>query len=182
MPGIAARGEGPVLVRRYGDVHPRPAAGLRPCACPRIRASGKSSRGVGNRRGGRRSTPSWRGSIRKPPRGFILRTGSGRPSRAGDRRPSPGPRPSRARAAWAARDCETRVPVPCPLAGPGDDCYRRVDARAEEMFRRGLTEEVRGLLARGYGPVPQADDGPRVPPRRRASPDGCPSFPKRARE
>ncbi len=29
--------------------------------------------------------------------------------------------------------------------------YARVDARAEEMVRRGLVEEVRGLLAAGYG-------------------------------
>jgi tRNA dimethylallyltransferase len=29
--------------------------------------------------------------------------------------------------------------------------YRKIDARAEEMFRAGLLDEVRGLLDRGYG-------------------------------
>ena len=56
--------------------------------------------------------------------------------------------PSRARSAWRS-------------AGPGRGClflalwpdretlYRGIDARTEEMFRRGLVEEVRGLLAGG---------------------------------
>lgn len=30
--------------------------------------------------------------------------------------------------------------------------YARIDARVDEMFRRGLLDEVRGLLAKGYGP------------------------------
>ena len=58
--------------------------------------------------------------------------------------------PSRARAAWSA-------------AGPRHGClflalrpdretlYRGIDARTEGMFRRGLVEEVRGLLAGGFG-------------------------------
>jgi len=29
--------------------------------------------------------------------------------------------------------------------------YRRIDARTEEMFRKGLVNEVRGLLGQGYG-------------------------------
>jgi tRNA dimethylallyltransferase len=57
--------------------------------------------------------------------------------------------PSRARAAWSS-------------GGPRHGClflalwpdretlYRGIDARTEEMFRRGLLEEVRGLLARGF--------------------------------
>ena len=57
--------------------------------------------------------------------------------------------PSRARAAWSA-------------AGPRHGClflalrpdretlYRGIDARTEGMFRRGLVEEVRGLLAGGF--------------------------------
>ena len=57
--------------------------------------------------------------------------------------------PSRARAAWSS-------------AGPRHEClflalwperealYRGIDARTEEMFRRGLVEEVRGLLAGGF--------------------------------
>ncbi|WP_245574278.1 tRNA (adenosine(37)-N6)-dimethylallyltransferase MiaA [Desulfovirgula thermocuniculi] len=30
--------------------------------------------------------------------------------------------------------------------------YRRIEARVDEMLQRGLVEEVRGLLERGYGP------------------------------
>lgn len=58
--------------------------------------------------------------------------------------------PSRARAAWAARDAKHGC-LFLALWPDRETLYRRVDARAEEMFRRGLTEEVRGLLARGYG-------------------------------
>lgn len=57
---------------------------------------------------------------------------------------------SRARAAWSSpgtvRDCLFLVLWP-----DRETSYRRIDARAEEMFRRGLAEEVRGLLARGFG-------------------------------
>jgi tRNA dimethylallyltransferase len=35
---------------------------------------------------------------------------------------------------------------------PRAELYRRINARAEEMIARGLAGEVRGLLARGYGP------------------------------
>lgn len=35
------------------------------------------------------------------------------------------------------------------LNPPRDELYRRIDLRAEEHFRKGLVEEVRGLLARG---------------------------------
>jgi tRNA dimethylallyltransferase len=35
------------------------------------------------------------------------------------------------------------------LSLPREELYRRIDARAEEMFRTGLLEEVRGLLAGG---------------------------------
>jgi tRNA dimethylallyltransferase len=31
--------------------------------------------------------------------------------------------------------------------------YRRIDARADEMIQRGLVEEVRQLLGKGYGPL-----------------------------
>ncbi|MDA8179579.1 MAG: tRNA (adenosine(37)-N6)-dimethylallyltransferase MiaA [Deltaproteobacteria bacterium] len=57
--------------------------------------------------------------------------------------------PSRARAAWS-------VPEPrhaclfLALWPDRETLYRRIDARTEEMFRRGLVEEVRGLLARGF--------------------------------
>jgi tRNA dimethylallyltransferase len=33
------------------------------------------------------------------------------------------------------------------------ELYRRIDERVMEMFRRGLPEEVKGLLGRGYGPA-----------------------------
>jgi len=33
------------------------------------------------------------------------------------------------------------------------DLYRRIDERAEEMIKRGLVEEVRELLRKGYGPL-----------------------------
>jgi tRNA dimethylallyltransferase len=33
-----------------------------------------------------------------------------------------------------------------------DELYRRVDARVDDMFRRGLVDEVRGLLSKGYAP------------------------------
>ncbi len=31
------------------------------------------------------------------------------------------------------------------------ELYRRIDSRVDEMFKEGLVEEVRGLLAKGYG-------------------------------
>jgi tRNA dimethylallyltransferase len=33
-----------------------------------------------------------------------------------------------------------------------DELYRRIDARVDGMFRDGLVDEVRGLLAKGYAP------------------------------
>ncbi len=33
-----------------------------------------------------------------------------------------------------------------------EELYRRIDARVDEMFRRGLVDEVRRLLSRGIGP------------------------------
>jgi len=59
--------------------------------------------------------------------------------------------PSRARAAWGAgRPAGHRV-LFLALWPPREELYRRIDARTEGMFRRGLLDEVRGLLARGYG-------------------------------
>lgn len=58
--------------------------------------------------------------------------------------------PSRARAAWSAGDAKHGC-LFLALWPDRETLYRRIDARTEEMFRRGLTEEVRGLLARGYG-------------------------------
>jgi tRNA dimethylallyltransferase len=58
--------------------------------------------------------------------------------------------PSQARASWSARDAKHGC-LFLALWPDRETLYRRIDARAEEMFRRGLTEEVRGLLSRGYG-------------------------------
>ena len=46
-------------------------------------------------------------------------------------------------------------PVPYLAIGlwlPRDELYRRIDRRVEEMVRRGLVDEVRGLLAAGCSP------------------------------
>lgn len=37
------------------------------------------------------------------------------------------------------------------LSPPREELYRRIDARAAAMFQHGLVEEVRELIARGYG-------------------------------
>jgi tRNA dimethylallyltransferase len=37
------------------------------------------------------------------------------------------------------------------LDRPREELYRRIDARVEAMFGAGLLDEVKGLLARGYG-------------------------------
>jgi tRNA dimethylallyltransferase len=37
------------------------------------------------------------------------------------------------------------------LTMPRDDLYRRIDARVEEMIQNGFVDEVKGLMARGYG-------------------------------
>ncbi|MFU8818648.1 MAG: tRNA (adenosine(37)-N6)-dimethylallyltransferase MiaA [Desulfurivibrio sp.] len=46
---------------------------------------------------------------------------------------------------------ERNVPV-IGLARPRDILYERINHRVEMMLAQGLVEEVRGLLARGYGP------------------------------
>ncbi|MCE7861873.1 MAG: tRNA (adenosine(37)-N6)-dimethylallyltransferase MiaA [Chloroflexi bacterium CFX2] len=38
------------------------------------------------------------------------------------------------------------------LTRPREELYRRVDERIEEMFAKGLLEEVKGLVERGYSP------------------------------
>jgi tRNA dimethylallyltransferase len=38
------------------------------------------------------------------------------------------------------------------LSRPRDELYRRIDARARELFAAGLVEEVAALIAGGYGP------------------------------
>ena len=46
------------------------------------------------------------------------------------------------------------------LEPPREDLHRRIDARVEEMFARGILEEARGLLARSGGrPLPKLPIG-----------------------
>ena len=59
--------------------------------------------------------------------------------------------PSRARAAWGEGKPGARRALFLALWLPREELYRRIDERTEGMFRRGFLEEVRGLLARGYG-------------------------------
>lgn len=53
--------------------------------------------------------------------------------------------------------CQTRRPpefewLALGLDLPSDELYRRIDARVDAMMGAGFVDEVRGLLARGYGP------------------------------
>ncbi len=56
------------------------------------------------------------------------------------------------RAQWELR--APRHPHLFLALGPGRAAlYARIDRRVDEMFRRGLLDEVRGLLEKGYGPT-----------------------------
>jgi tRNA dimethylallyltransferase len=57
--------------------------------------------------------------------------------------------PSRARASWSAADARHGC-LFLALWPDRETLYGKIGARTEEMFRRGLLEEVRGLLARGF--------------------------------
>lgn len=57
---------------------------------------------------------------------------------------------ARARSAWAAGPGKYRA-LFLALWPDRAELYRRIDARAEGMFRMGLLNEVRGLLDMGYG-------------------------------
>ena len=59
--------------------------------------------------------------------------------------------PSRARAAWGEGKPGAHRVLFLAMCPTREELYRRIDARTEGMFRRGLLDEVRGLLARGYG-------------------------------
>jgi tRNA dimethylallyltransferase len=50
------------------------------------------------------------------------------------------------------RRSEPRPALRLALTLPRDELHRRVDARVDEMIRRGWVDEVRDLLARGYDP------------------------------
>ncbi|HEY5191620.1 MAG TPA: tRNA dimethylallyltransferase, partial [Candidatus Deferrimicrobium sp.] len=57
--------------------------------------------------------------------------------------------PSRARASWTSAGARHE----CLFLAVWPDremLYRAIDARTEEMFRRGLLGEVRGLLSKGF--------------------------------
>jgi tRNA dimethylallyltransferase len=56
--------------------------------------------------------------------------------------------PSRARASWSSPDARHGC-LFLALWPDRETLYGKIDARTEEMFRRGLLEEVRGLLVRG---------------------------------
>jgi tRNA dimethylallyltransferase len=58
--------------------------------------------------------------------------------------------PSRARAAWTAGPGRRRH-LYLALWPDRETLYRRIDARTEGMFRKGLLNEVREILDRGYG-------------------------------
>ncbi len=55
------------------------------------------------------------------------------------------------RSSWSAGGGRFRV-LFLVLAMDRNLLYRRIDSRVEAMFQAGLIEEVRGLLARGFGP------------------------------
>ena len=56
----------------------------------------------------------------------------------------------KARTAWASARRKYRS-LFLALWPDRETLYRRIDARAEGMFRKGLLNEVRGLLDKGYG-------------------------------
>jgi tRNA dimethylallyltransferase len=57
--------------------------------------------------------------------------------------------PSRARAAWSSAEAKHGC-LFLALWPDRETLYGRIESRTEEMFRRGLAEEVRGLLASGF--------------------------------
>ncbi len=59
--------------------------------------------------------------------------------------------PSRLKGRWAKKEGKFRI-LFISLSADRKKLYSRIDARVEGMFRAGMVEEVRGLLAAGYGP------------------------------
>lgn len=59
--------------------------------------------------------------------------------------------PSRLKGRWAEPARKFRI-LFIFLSPDREGLYRRIDARVDRMFRDGLVDEVRGLLANGYGP------------------------------
>jgi tRNA dimethylallyltransferase len=58
---------------------------------------------------------------------------------------------SRLKRRWAEAAGKFRILFIAISAGRSE-LYGRIDARVDDMFRKGLVDEVRGLLAKGYGP------------------------------
>ncbi|MBI5419743.1 MAG: tRNA (adenosine(37)-N6)-dimethylallyltransferase MiaA [Deltaproteobacteria bacterium] len=58
--------------------------------------------------------------------------------------------PSARKARWTEHGGKFRT-LFIVLSADREELYRRIDARVEAMFRKGLVDEVRGLLSRGYG-------------------------------
>jgi tRNA dimethylallyltransferase len=59
--------------------------------------------------------------------------------------------PSRLKRRWTQEEGKFRI-LFIALSEDRENLSGRIDARVDEMFRRGLVEEVRGLLSAGYGP------------------------------
>jgi tRNA dimethylallyltransferase len=57
---------------------------------------------------------------------------------------------SASRGSWSAGRTRYRVLFLVLTIGRAE-LYRRIDSRVDDMFRKGLVEEVKGLLAKGYG-------------------------------
>jgi tRNA dimethylallyltransferase len=59
--------------------------------------------------------------------------------------------PSRLKRRWAEAAGKFRI-LFIAISMDRDELYRRIDERVDDMFRKGLVDEVRGLLAKGYAP------------------------------
>ena len=59
--------------------------------------------------------------------------------------------PSRLKRRWAEGGGKFRI-LFLALSMDRDEMYRRIDARVEDMFRKGFIDEVRRLLSDGYSP------------------------------
>lgn len=62
-----------------------------------------------------------------------------------------GTSPSRLKRRWTNVEDKFRI-LFIALSMDRERLYRRIDARVDDMFRKGLVDEVRGLLSAGFGP------------------------------
>lgn len=65
-------------------------------------------------------------------------------------------RPMSAMFGQSEKPLEGFAPLKIALSPPRDELYARVNLRCMRMFEQGLVEEVRSILARGYGPDAKA--------------------------